>query len=152
MIRKGITGGVWADKGTRALYPISWALCEGGNVITNDSEQIFYAVIDVLSQGLFAVALLALTRNLDFDRLKLAFEEWGRVGRRGHRVGKQKLQDEGATNSGYDQRGYQNGGATYGGNTHTTGDSGHGMGQQNVYSEDSQRYTNGAGTTTAGMV
>ncbi|ODV62406.1 opsin family protein [Ascoidea rubescens DSM 1968] len=31
------------------LYPIAWALSEGGNVIEPDSEQAFYGVLDVLT-------------------------------------------------------------------------------------------------------
>lgn len=61
---------------------MSWALSEGGNRITNDSEQIFYSVLDVLSQGVFTILLLTLTRKLDFDELRLGFTEYGRVGRR----------------------------------------------------------------------
>ncbi|KAI5778453.1 hypothetical protein EDC01DRAFT_782931 [Geopyxis carbonaria] len=68
-----------------ALYPIAWGLSEGGNRITNDSEQIFYVVLDVLSQGIFALALLALTRTLDFDALGLGFSEYGRIGHGHHR-------------------------------------------------------------------
>lgn len=29
------------------LYPIAWALCEGGNVIQSDSEAVFYGVLDI---------------------------------------------------------------------------------------------------------
>jgi hypothetical protein len=65
--------------GFRLLYPISWALSEGSNTITNDAEQIFYSILDTLSQGVFAIALLALTRTLDFDLLHLAFTEYGRI-------------------------------------------------------------------------
>jgi hypothetical protein len=36
-------------------------------------------VLDTLSQGVFAIALLALTRTLDFDLLHLAFTEYGRI-------------------------------------------------------------------------
>lgn len=61
------------------LYPISWALSEGGNRITNDAEQIFYVVLDVLSQGVFSVVLLFMSRKLDFDLLGLAFSEYGRI-------------------------------------------------------------------------
>jgi len=28
------------------LYPIAWGVCEGGNVITPDSEAVFYGVLD----------------------------------------------------------------------------------------------------------
>ncbi|KAF8534851.1 hypothetical protein BDD12DRAFT_894898 [Trichophaea hybrida] len=61
------------------LYPISWALSEGGNRITNDAEQIFYSVLDVLSQGVFSILLLSLSRSLDLDILGLAFTENGRI-------------------------------------------------------------------------
>ena len=54
------------------LYPISWAVSEGGNRITNDAEQIFYVVLDVLSQGVFSLLLLFMARKLDFDLLGLA--------------------------------------------------------------------------------
>jgi len=64
----------------RLLYPISWALSEGSNRIANDSEQIFYSVLDVLSQGVFTILLLTLTRKLDFDLLRLGFTEYGRIG------------------------------------------------------------------------
>ncbi|KAL7268675.1 hypothetical protein RUND412_008693 [Rhizina undulata] len=62
-----------------ALYPISWGLSEGGNVIKNDSECVFYGILDVFSQGLFAAALLFTTQRLDFDRLQLSFSEYGRI-------------------------------------------------------------------------
>ncbi|CCX33699.1 hypothetical protein FPQ18DRAFT_410581 [Pyronema domesticum] len=61
------------------LYPISWALSEGSNRITNDAEQIFYSVLDVCSQGVFSLVLLFLSRRLDFDILGLAFTEYGRI-------------------------------------------------------------------------
>ncbi|KAI0452798.1 bacteriorhodopsin [Xylaria acuta] len=40
------------------LYPISWGLSEGGNVIHPDSEAIFYGILDVLSKIGFAGLLL----------------------------------------------------------------------------------------------
>lgn len=61
------------------LYTISWAVSEGSNHINNDREQVFYAVLDVCAQCLFALALLALTRGLDFDLLRLGFSDYGRV-------------------------------------------------------------------------
>lgn len=96
-------------------------------MITNDSEQIFYAVLDTLSQGAFALALLYLTKDVDMDRLKLAFEDWGRIGR-GHHSEKQRIHhgvDEGRPSTVYTEEhdhanhGYMNGGAgatTSGGN------------------------------------
>lgn len=67
------------ELGLMLLYPIAWAVSEGAGCITNDAEQIFYSVLDVLSQDVFAVALLALSRTLDFDLLHLAFTEYGRI-------------------------------------------------------------------------
>jgi len=32
------------------LYPIAWGVCEGGNVITPDSEAAFYGVLDVIAK------------------------------------------------------------------------------------------------------
>ncbi|CAZ79554.1 unnamed protein product [Tuber melanosporum] len=61
------------------LYPISWGLSEGGNVIQNDSSAVFYGVLDVFSQGLFALALIFATRDLDFGRMRLEFMEYGRI-------------------------------------------------------------------------
>jgi bacteriorhodopsin len=61
------------------LYPISWGLSEGGNRISNDSEQIFYSILDVATQGVFSLLLIFLTRSLDFDYLGLGFTEYGRV-------------------------------------------------------------------------
>lgn len=63
----------------RLLYPICWGLSEGGNRITNDGESAFYGVLDILSQGVFALGLLWLVRRLDFDQLGLGFSEHGRV-------------------------------------------------------------------------
>ncbi|KAI0392756.1 bacteriorhodopsin [Xylariaceae sp. FL0594] len=40
------------------LYPISWGLSEGGNVIHPDSEAIFYGILDILAKPVFAALLL----------------------------------------------------------------------------------------------
>lgn len=32
------------------LYPIAWGLADGGNVISPDSEMVFYGVLDVLAK------------------------------------------------------------------------------------------------------
>ncbi|KAI0474617.1 bacteriorhodopsin [Xylaria cf. heliscus] len=45
------------------LYPVSWGLCEGGNVIHPDSEAIFYGILDVMSKIVFAIILLWGHRN-----------------------------------------------------------------------------------------
>lgn len=46
------------------LYPIAWGLCEGGNVISPDSEAAFYGVLDVLAKPGFAALLLWGHRNI----------------------------------------------------------------------------------------
>lgn len=61
------------------LYPISWGLSEGGNVISNDSEQIFYGILDIFSKGLFALALVWLARKFDYKRLGLEMGDHGRI-------------------------------------------------------------------------
>jgi len=40
------------------LYPICWALCEGGNVISSDSEAVFYGILDFLAKPVFSFLLL----------------------------------------------------------------------------------------------
>ncbi|ANB13718.1 Hsp30p [Sugiyamaella lignohabitans] len=44
---KTVTFGVSAVAGLMFLYPLSWGLSEGGNVIQPDSEAVFYGVIDI---------------------------------------------------------------------------------------------------------
>jgi len=40
------------------LYPVSWGLSEGGNVIHPDSEAIFYGILDIMAKPVFAAILL----------------------------------------------------------------------------------------------
>jgi len=47
------------------LYPIAWGLSEGGNVISSDSEAVFYGVLDVLAKIGFGTLLLWGHRNID---------------------------------------------------------------------------------------
>lgn len=47
------------------LYPIAWGLSEGGNVISPDSEAIFYSVLDVLAKPGFGMILLWAHRNIE---------------------------------------------------------------------------------------
>lgn len=53
------------------LYPIAWGLCEGGNVISSDSEAIFYGILDVLAKPVFGALLIWGHRNIDINRLGL---------------------------------------------------------------------------------
>lgn len=46
------------------LYPVAWGLADGGNVITPDSEMVFYGVLDVLAKpGFILLHLFALSRT-----------------------------------------------------------------------------------------
>jgi bacteriorhodopsin len=51
------------------LYPISWGVSEGGNVIAPDSEAIFYGILDLMSKPVFGALLLWGHRNIDISRL-----------------------------------------------------------------------------------
>ncbi|KAK9332185.1 hypothetical protein V1520DRAFT_40856 [Lipomyces starkeyi] len=53
------------------LYPISWGLSEGGNVISPTSEGVFYGVLDIMALPLINSAVLYLTRQVDFNELGL---------------------------------------------------------------------------------
>jgi bacteriorhodopsin len=62
--------GVWIV-GLWCLYPIAWGVSEGGNVISPDSEAIFYGVLDLLAKPVFAALFLWGHRNIDVTRLGL---------------------------------------------------------------------------------
>lgn len=62
--------GVWTI-GLWFLYPIAFGLSEGGNVISSDSEAVFYGVLDVLAKPVFSFLLLWGHRNIDIARLGL---------------------------------------------------------------------------------
>ena len=51
------------------LYPIAWGLSEGGNVISSDSEAVFYGILDFLAKPCFGALLLWGHRNLEPSRL-----------------------------------------------------------------------------------
>lgn len=53
------------------LYPIAWGVCEGGNVISPDSEAVFYGVLDLMAKPVFGAILLFGHRNIDISRLGL---------------------------------------------------------------------------------
>ncbi|KAI9841283.1 MAG: ion channel activity [Sclerophora amabilis] len=67
--------GVWTI-GLWFLYPIAWGLCEGGNVISGDSEAIFYGILDVLAKPAFGAILLFGHRNIDPARLGLHIRDY----------------------------------------------------------------------------
>jgi len=67
------------ELGLMTLYAVAWGVSEASNTIQNDSEMVFYAVLDVLTQGVFAVLLIFRTGNLDLDYLRLAGTDYGRL-------------------------------------------------------------------------
>ncbi|KAK7202383.1 hypothetical protein BZA70DRAFT_104477 [Myxozyma melibiosi] len=55
-----------------SLYPISWGLSEGGNVISPTSEGIFYGILDIMALPVLNSLLLFYSRKLDIDELGLS--------------------------------------------------------------------------------
>jgi len=58
------------------LYPIAWGLCEGGNLITPDSEAVFYGILDLLAKPVFGAILIFGHRNIDPARLGLLIKDY----------------------------------------------------------------------------
>ncbi|KZF20459.1 family A G protein-coupled receptor-like protein [Xylona heveae TC161] len=58
------------------LYPICWGLCEGGNVISPDSEAVFYGILDILAKPVFGALLLWGHRNIDPGRMGLTIRDY----------------------------------------------------------------------------
>jgi bacteriorhodopsin len=57
------------------IYPIAWGICEGGNVISPDSEAVFYGVLDILAKPGFGALLLWGHRNIDPATLGMSIRE-----------------------------------------------------------------------------
>jgi bacteriorhodopsin len=55
------------------LYPIAWGLCEGGNVISPDSEAVFYGVLDIMAKPVFGALLIWGHRGIEPARLGRKF-------------------------------------------------------------------------------
>ncbi|KAL8806821.1 MAG: hypothetical protein Q9182_001081 [Xanthomendoza sp. 2 TL-2023] len=58
------------------LYPIAWGLCEGGNIISPDSEAVFYGVLDIMAKPVFGALLLWGHRSIDPARLGLHIRDY----------------------------------------------------------------------------
>lgn len=58
------------------LYPVAWGLCEGGNVISSDSEAVFYGVLDLLAKPVFGAMLIFGHRNIDPSRMGLYIHDY----------------------------------------------------------------------------
>ena len=61
------------------LYPIAWGLCEGGNVISPDSEAVFYGILDLLAKPVFGALLLWGHRNIEPAALGLHIRDYDDV-------------------------------------------------------------------------
>lgn len=58
------------------LYPVAWGLCEGGNVISPDSEAIFYGILDFLAKPIFGALLIWGHRNIDPASIGMAIRDY----------------------------------------------------------------------------
>jgi bacteriorhodopsin len=58
------------------IYPIAWGLCEGGNIISPDSEAVFYGVLDLLAKPVFGAILIMGHRNIDPAVLGLRIKDY----------------------------------------------------------------------------
>ena len=61
------------------LYPIAYGLSDGGNKIGETAGFIFFGILDVLMIPVLSFATLALARRWDYNRLNIAFTQYGRV-------------------------------------------------------------------------
>lgn len=67
--------GVWT-MGLWFIYPIAWGVSEGGNVISPDSEAVFYGVLDIMAKPVFGALLLWGHRNIDPATLGMAIRDY----------------------------------------------------------------------------
>ena len=58
------------------LYPIAWGVCEGGNVISPDSEAVFYGILDLIAKPVFGAALIWGHRSIEPARLGIRVFEY----------------------------------------------------------------------------
>jgi bacteriorhodopsin len=69
------------------IYPIAWGLSEGGNVISPDSEAVFYGILDILAKPVFGALLLFGHRNIDPAVLGLNIRDYTTAPSHGHEKG-----------------------------------------------------------------
>lgn len=73
--RTFLSCGVWT-LGLWCLYPVAWGLCEGGNVISPDSEAAFYGALDVCAKPIFGALLLWGHKGIDPARMGLRIRDF----------------------------------------------------------------------------
>ncbi|MCJ1300525.1 ion channel activity [Hypocenomyce scalaris] len=91
--------GVWTLS-LWCLYPIAWGLCEGGNVISPDSEAVFYGILDLMAKPVFGALLIWGHRNIDQERLGLYIRDYDEVPPTRGGYGEKHNVGNGATNNG----------------------------------------------------
>lgn len=66
------------------LYPIAFAVSDGGNVIGVTQSLIFFGILDLLLVAGTAFAFLFLAGKWDYSRMNLHFTQYGRVSSHGN--------------------------------------------------------------------
>ncbi|KAL2160898.1 hypothetical protein VTH06DRAFT_1096 [Thermothelomyces fergusii] len=61
------------------LYPLAWGLTDGGNYNGVTGSWIWFGILDILIFLGTGAALLFLSRRWDYNRLNIAFTQYGRV-------------------------------------------------------------------------
>ena len=54
------------------LYPVAWGVSEGANLISPDSEAVFYGVLDFLAKPVFSILLVMGHWNIEPERFGLS--------------------------------------------------------------------------------
>jgi len=60
-----VLAGLWL------LYPVAWGLADGGNVISPDSEMVFYGVLDFFAKPCFIIFHLWGLRRVPYEQFQL---------------------------------------------------------------------------------
>lgn len=89
-----ITLSIWT------LYPIAWGVCEGGNVISPDSEAVFYGILDAIAKPVFSIALIAGHWNIAPARLGLHLRDYDDPILPNRHMNEKKARIDGAGNNG----------------------------------------------------
>ncbi|CAD0107546.1 unnamed protein product, partial [Aureobasidium uvarum] len=57
-------------------YPICWRVSEGANIISPDSEAVFYGILDFLAKPCFSIALIVGHWNINPGRMGLRLRDY----------------------------------------------------------------------------
>ena len=91
MILTGWLNTIWV------LYPIVFAVTDGGNVLDVTQEFIWTGIIDTLSLPVLACLVLFFARHWDFGLMNLHFTQYGRIARSADVSGKAPVPGPAAT-------------------------------------------------------